>query len=701
MNRFFQNKGLMKKLMLSYICILLPVLILNLIMVRRIRIDNAEQIRVQMKEKLANAVIYFDEKGEQFKQTAITLANEPVMYRDRMLDSVQNAAEGIKRLKSVYIYNPDIYEVFMVYDTSYVYSNRGKTAMNVYFEDTIKLNTDDVIRAKEYLSEQFDSMTIWQAKNGVCFIIYHFPQRIYKNHGTVSVNFVVEASRFVNSVKNILPEEAQSITIRPLDRFDKHFGTNNLSYDLASGSSFNEQTEPYKGSILHAETSYFSFELNYNENAVFERQSVYWHEWYIMIACITFLMCCLSVFFSSKHYKPIASLLKQTSLNRMVDKRKTGNEIEYIGMYIKEIEEESSILQKQLHDEQNLIKQQSATLIFNAFIVNKGQILSRMEFCGIDMESDYYAIAAIQNPDRGSLEKLDEILSRNLYYIESKNNEKVLYILICTNGIDEEGNERINKVQSLGLRQKGSVAVSEVYDDLELIAQAKLEAEHELALMTKGKDIILCRNKKGTQLMRLSAELVEAIYLKNLPLALNIVSDLKKDTDSQQSLAVTRQAVISAMAQLQLDQGMYENLSDMINRENEINNDSWQVISEIISTLCHNSPKNNVVLTAIDYINEHFTDGSLSLETVAEHCSVTPAYLSRAFKRSMRKGYIDYVSELRMQEACRLLENTDLTTSEIAQKIGYSNISSLSKRFRQITGSSLLEYREKIGKGEI
>ena len=97
---------------------------------------------------------------------------------------------------------------------------------------------------------------------------------------------------------------------------------------------------------------------------------------------------------------------------------------------------------------------------------------------------------------------------------------------------------------------------------------------------------------------------------------------------------------------------------------------------------------------ALDYIREHFTSNDLSLDATAAHCGVSAAYLSRSFKNNMGIGYIDYVTELRMNEARKLLLNTSLSVSDISLRVGYIDVSSFRKKFRQVMGVSIQETRE-------
>ncbi|MCR8635152.1 helix-turn-helix domain-containing protein [Paenibacillus radicis (ex Xue et al. 2023)] len=79
----------------------------------------------------------------------------------------------------------------------------------------------------------------------------------------------------------------------------------------------------------------------------------------------------------------------------------------------------------------------------------------------------------------------------------------------------------------------------------------------------------------------------------------------------------------------------------------------------------------SAVLQISKYIREHSTE-DLSLVHCAEMIAMSPSYLSRLFKKEMGINFLDFVVECKVEEAKRLLLETDLNVSEIAAAIGYS-----------------------------
>lgn len=95
---------------------------------------------------------------------------------------------------------------------------------------------------------------------------------------------------------------------------------------------------------------------------------------------------------------------------------------------------------------------------------------------------------------------------------------------------------------------------------------------------------------------------------------------------------------------------------------------------------------------AVSYIQEHFRE-ELTLEDVARAVHFSPYYLSRLFREELGMNFVDYVTEVRIDEAKRLLLGTSKTVSEIASLVGYQDPSYFTKVFKKVEGRTPTEFR--------
>ncbi|MCL9659529.1 response regulator [Paenibacillus hunanensis] len=104
-----------------------------------------------------------------------------------------------------------------------------------------------------------------------------------------------------------------------------------------------------------------------------------------------------------------------------------------------------------------------------------------------------------------------------------------------------------------------------------------------------------------------------------------------------------------------------------------------------------------LVRRARTYIQEHYADPQLTLESLAEHLQVSPTYLSRTMKRELGQSFIHLLVHVRMQQAACLLADQDCTILEVAERVGYESQHYFSTAFKKAMGVAPNRYRrEKV-----
>ena len=94
-----------------------------------------------------------------------------------------------------------------------------------------------------------------------------------------------------------------------------------------------------------------------------------------------------------------------------------------------------------------------------------------------------------------------------------------------------------------------------------------------------------------------------------------------------------------------------------------------------------------------EYIRHHI-DESLTVEELSQMVYLSPAHLSRLFKKKYNMTLIDYITSEKMKLAKELLERDELSITVISAKTGYNHYSYFTKMFKKAYGKTPREYRQ-------
>lgn len=96
-----------------------------------------------------------------------------------------------------------------------------------------------------------------------------------------------------------------------------------------------------------------------------------------------------------------------------------------------------------------------------------------------------------------------------------------------------------------------------------------------------------------------------------------------------------------------------------------------------------------------DYILNNY-QRDIMLPQIAKDMEYSETYFSRLFKKCFKKNFIAYLTEIRLNEAKKLLHNSDISIKEVAKRVGYRECGYFSKVFRKTFGKTPSEYRSSL-----
>ena len=106
------------------------------------------------------------------------------------------------------------------------------------------------------------------------------------------------------------------------------------------------------------------------------------------------------------------------------------------------------------------------------------------------------------------------------------------------------------------------------------------------------------------------------------------------------------------------------------------------------------------VFRAKEYVRCHYADQEISLDQVCEELGVSNSYFSTIFKKETGNSFIGYLTDYRMEQASRMLIETNEKSYIIAKNVGYADPNYFSYVFKRKFGVSPSKYRTEHAEGE-
>lgn len=106
--------------------------------------------------------------------------------------------------------------------------------------------------------------------------------------------------------------------------------------------------------------------------------------------------------------------------------------------------------------------------------------------------------------------------------------------------------------------------------------------------------------------------------------------------------------------------------------------------------------KSRYVAEALAYIAEHYGDEDLNIKTVAENIGISEGHLSHVFKAETDYTVNAFITRYRIKAAMKLLGDVRYKVYEVAEKVGYKDITYFSTVFKKITGLNPSDFQSKI-----
>jgi YesN/AraC family two-component response regulator len=97
----------------------------------------------------------------------------------------------------------------------------------------------------------------------------------------------------------------------------------------------------------------------------------------------------------------------------------------------------------------------------------------------------------------------------------------------------------------------------------------------------------------------------------------------------------------------------------------------------------------------IEFVRTNYNDHNLNVAFISQQFGVSANYVSTLFKKETGMALSEYISNVRIEHAKRLLKDTNMKASEISSEVGFASFRTFSRVFSSMVGTSPGEYRKK------
>lgn len=119
--------------------------------------------------------------------------------------------------------------------------------------------------------------------------------------------------------------------------------------------------------------------------------------------------------------------------------------------------------------------------------------------------------------------------------------------------------------------------------------------------------------------------------------------------------------------------------------------DHFEYLATMSTSVPLSDQKNRKVNKVFNYILDHFHE-DIKLEDVANIANYSQAAFCHFFKEHTQKTFVQFLIEVRISNACKMLRNTDYNISQICYESGFNNVSNFNRQFKKLIKMSPSAY---------
>ncbi len=555
-----------------------------------------------------------------------------------------------------------------------------------------------------------DQMGMKNGKKTVFFILPVFTDYLeYRGNIVFSVD--------LNSIQSILSTKLQSYDARIFlfDSFQNLIfssGKGEIPDYLDSGKEVKTDSGTYIIRRYKSTENGWSYYAVISKNQSSFSQVASISNEFSMTIIITLLIACLVILVIQKmNYTPILRLSEKAKL--LSPQQLTNNEFTNIANAIDYLTNKSDSLRTKLEANMSAIKNERLSRLISGNYQDFEEFNTDCADLDLLLPFDHVTIVVImlhgQTDDMESIAYGLKTRASSMRFYYCLNNYTPNQMVLLVNSTDKEDiPENMRSIQEYIQNEyglKSTIGIGSMTNNTEKISQSYMEAISALDYrFIKGNGTIIgfkeAIGNNNPELLYPKREfelLGNALLSKNEEKIQEAIDSIIKILDTQKPPLYLARSICFDLMHI-----VGKNYAGQDKSRYPFELSGLETAQEIISMLEDwrkklkpkaSSNTASSMKEIMKYLDENCLKCSFSVFEAAENFNMTLPAFSKFFKDNTGKNVIDYTTSIRIQKAKDLLENTDIPISEIAEQIGYYNLSSFTRRFKINQGISPTEYR--------
>lgn len=713
------------KFLLSYLLVLLiPVLLINGLFGYRFIQAYQKEIQAQVDVDL----MHFGDTIDSEMQTLARTVDQMHLLMDfNGFHFTDNPLEGKRYVNNLSIYcttNPFIREMALyLRNEDYMFIDQSTCKVELFLGQLYRFENTDPDRLMDQLVHGERRMVlpaqmVKTPGKDVEYITVLEP--LYTDYQTIKGTciFFIEADTIRNRIHNQLGKYGAVLCIR--DRDGRLLFASDKEFEDQEGILENNQ---YFTSVHVSDQTGWTYVAYVPQDQHFlQKINTINRELLFITIFVLILAGVLISVLMRMNYSPIRRLGEKAS--SLLNNPKQKGELETISTTLDFLSDQNQYLSNKLQNSAAAIKSNRIHKLLTGHYMSREDFNLDVQDLNMKYENDWFFVAVVQI--HGKIEEYDafalrlqELLSGFMesFYTFTPEPDKIILI----NGLKKEESKRVEKaLEQMRISVKEeyhlelTLGVGKIYSGTLSIPRSYLEARSALDYrFVKGngntilyKDLLVGDNaafpypkrqfeqlkeaisQSDQNMIHVSvSSLIDYIQKKNLPLfvAKGICFDiLSLFIEISASFHYTLSDTVDLSGLMRLD-----TVDDVIRLIQQLNT---ELASQPVSQPKQDSDR--LLEEIIVYIRENCLRCDFSIQETAEHFNMLLPNLSQFFKEKTGQNILDYSTDFRMEKAKKLLADHKLTLKDISQQVGYYNVSSFIRRFKQLNGITPGDYRK-------